>query len=180
MNRLTRNQKSDNLQIDEIAVDATLENTEKQATTEAPLPLDATEPINKKSEKLKKTTGQMVKRNGIVVMLPPEEVEQEQQQSDVEDLSIDKKNDVVTLEVDSEYAEVQHVIDTESEITSRLQASEVREENKKRADQAKAETKPRKVGDTIVTDSPAVIESSRQDIELFEQLEKLEKQQNEN
>lgn len=140
-----------------------------------PKPKASTQPqkSTKKAEELKRTTGIMRKVNGVTVMLPPDEGFEELNEKEVATV-LERNQDFVSVRVDEESSdteEVQHVYDVDTEEKSREYAAKIREENEKRAKEAQIDTKPRKVGSTIVADS-----HSYSDIELFEEQLKAEEE----
>lgn len=120
----------------------------------------------KKTAEPTRTTGTMKMVNGVAVMLPPDEGFQELGEEEVATI-LERNQEFVAVRVDEEEEateEVQHVFDTDSEEKSRAYAAKIRAENDKRAKEAQMESKPKKVGSTIVAES-----NSYSDIELFEE-----------
>jgi hypothetical protein len=125
------------------------------------------------SEATKTTTrpvvsGQMKMIDGVIVMLPPEDSTQEHT-TEKGGITIEQVQDVI-LTSSSKDEEVQHVVDSDTEAKSRAYAAKLREENKQRAEQAKAQTSTKKVGDSITI---GVEESTMDDSELFQQIEQM-------
>ena len=107
----------------------------------------------KKSDETKRVTGKFEKIGGSVVMLPPDDVEPEEEVTQESPLVIEEKDSMVILQPKEGEEEVQQVTDEASEIESRKLASKVRKENKERADKASVKNNPAKVGDSVVSDS---------------------------
>jgi hypothetical protein len=113
-------------------------------------------------------SGQMKMIDGVIVMMPPEDTAQEQA-TEKGGITIEQVQDVI-LTSSSKDEEVQHVVDSETEAKSRAYAAKLREENKQRAENAKAQTSTKKVGDSITI---GVEESTMDDSELFQQIEQI-------
>jgi hypothetical protein len=113
-------------------------------------------------------SGQMKVIDGVIVMMPPEDQSQEQT-TEKSGVTIEQVQDVI-LTSSSKDEEVQHVVDSDTEAKSRAYAAKLREENRQRAEKAKANTSTKKVGDSITI---GVEESTMDDSELFQQIEQM-------
>lgn len=113
-------------------------------------------------------SGQMKVVDGVIVMMPPEDNIQEQA-TEKSGVTIEQVQDVI-LTSSSKDEEIQYVVDSDTEAKSRAYATKLREENKQRAEKAKANTSTKKVGDSITI---GVEESTMDDSELFQQIEQM-------
>jgi hypothetical protein len=108
-------------------------------------------------------TGTIKMINGVAVILPPEEAFEQLTNEEIETV-IERNQDFVATHTGEE--EVQYVYDNESEAKSQAQTAKVQKENNERAEKAKKDTTPKKVGDTIVINL-----DEDDDTTLFQQLE---------
>ena len=111
-----------------------------------------------KTDKKPKTIGQVKIINGVAVILPPEDEEDETQEETKEEKTetvIEQKQDTIIINTENISFEddVQHVYDKESEKKSNELAKKVKKENDTRAKKATIETKPKKTGNSIVINS---------------------------
>jgi len=118
--------------------------------------------MKSKADTKLKTLGKIKMVDGVTVIEPPEEAEQEIEEDKTE-LVIEKVKDIITIknEEQKEVDEVQHVYDTETERLSKQLSKKVEEENQVRAKEATMLTKPKKVGNCIVASSTSCDDLSK-------------------